>query len=193
MVITATEPLAACAQHWDLVGHFPGPAACCSFEPWETLLKITVLALWLRMLQLIYLSLFFKCWFHWHPLKKYGEGRERNHSIRDENNGPVRLLLLNQAGGRWTANIYLKARMCKVSESLLQIAAGLMWGKQGYEGKQPQKDDGACSGLCTRGRNSVQLSWTTKPLYISLIHPALFLTPLQNITLSLSCSEKWPN
>lgn len=32
--------------------------------------------------------------------KKKEEGREGNHSIRDENNGPIRRSLLDQAGGR---------------------------------------------------------------------------------------------
>lgn len=30
-----------------------------------------------------------------------------------------------------------------------------MWGKQNYEGKQPQKDDGSCPGLCSEGRSSI--------------------------------------
>lgn len=55
----------------------------------------------------------------------------------------------------------------------MQIAAGLMWGKQNHEGKQPQKDD-AHPGLRIGGGSSIPQ--TTKPLHTSLIHTTLFLT-----------------
>lgn len=50
--------------------------------------------------------------------KKKEGGRGRNHSIRDENNGPIRQSLLDQAGGRWTAKFSCWEGECVWCEGL---------------------------------------------------------------------------
>lgn len=80
----------------------------------------------------------------------------------------------------------------------LAKSASVMREEQGHKGKQPQSDDGACPGLCTKiGTMSISSGRTDHPRSqnLSAAPPPtlLFLTMLQSITLSLLSSEKPPS